>query len=255
MESKDATGIVRRFGPLRIPQRRPSSEHQQRFDVAAAGGANDMRTATAYFAGAGTVIAAIAAIVGAGLLMADIMSPRSPTQGAGYTPLERPISAEPIKVTAMPAEPVPYLSASQLFAADTNVVAAVTQAEPQTEATNAAPAPAAQPAQQADTSAAAQGEAALPPRPPATPPPSHAQAAAPEDASAKTPDTEAKRAEDKRTGERRQQWTERRRHQQRRLQDLRAPEDRAREDTEPRREFTAEPVRIEMPQIRLFGLE
>ena len=40
-----------------------------------------MRASTAYFAGAGTVIAAIVAGVGGGLVIADMISPKSPKQG------------------------------------------------------------------------------------------------------------------------------------------------------------------------------
>ena len=39
-----------------------------------------MRTSMAYFAGAGTVLAAIVGGVGGGLLIADIVSPKSPKQ-------------------------------------------------------------------------------------------------------------------------------------------------------------------------------
>jgi hypothetical protein len=40
-----------------------------------------MRASTAYFAGAGTVVMAIVAGVSGGLLIADIISPKSPKQG------------------------------------------------------------------------------------------------------------------------------------------------------------------------------
>jgi hypothetical protein len=62
---------------------------------------------------------------------------------------------------------------------------------------------------------------------------------------------------DKRRAERqrRQQWADKRRHQQRQEQELREVEDKVREETEPRRQSAIEPVRIEMPQIRLFGEE
>jgi len=59
-----------------------------------------------------------------------------------------------------------------------------------------------------------------------------------------------KRAE-QRKSERRQRWAEKRR--QRQQQELRAVEEIVREDTLPSQEFAAEPVRIEMPQSRLFG--
>jgi hypothetical protein len=81
----------------------------------------------------------------------------------------------------------------------------------------------------------------------------HEQAAAPENALAKARDAEMKRAVEKRKLERRQQWAEKRR--QRQQQELRAVEERVREETGPTQVFAAEPVRIEMPQIRLFGQE
>jgi hypothetical protein len=65
---------------------------------------------------------------------------------------------------------------------------------------------------------------------------------------------EARRgAEEKRKAERRQQWAERRRPRQ--DQELRDVEAKVREETEPRQVFAAEPVKLEMPRIRLFGPE
>jgi len=61
---------------------------------------------------------------------------------------------------------------------------------------------------------------------------------------------EAKRIEEKRKAERRQQWTERRRRQD---QELREVEQKVREETEPA--FAAQPVRMETPRIRLFESE
>jgi hypothetical protein len=81
----------------------------------------------------------------------------------------------------------------------------------------------------------------------------HEQAGAPENALAKARDADAKRVVEKRKAQRRQQWVEKRR--QRQQQELQAVEERVREETEPRQVFAAEPVRIEMPQIRLFGPE
>src|SRR5712671_6811783 len=77
-----------------------------------------MRSATAYFVGAGTVIAAIAAGLGGGLLISDIVSPQQPKRGSNeVTRLERRISPEPIPGTNGKLEPVPYLAASQVAAA------------------------------------------------------------------------------------------------------------------------------------------
>jgi hypothetical protein len=65
-----------------------------------------MRASTAYFAGAGTVIAAIVAGVGEGLVIADIISPKSPKQGTELSRLERRMSSEPIQAASGPSEPV-----------------------------------------------------------------------------------------------------------------------------------------------------
>ena len=207
-----------------------------------------MRASTAYFAGAGTVVMAIVAGVGGGLLIADIVSPKSPKQGTEITRLERRMSPEPIQAAPGPSEPVQYLAAPQLSALGAAVAAAPAQA--QTEAGNSQSAG----AQPAETAAAAQPEALAPqPATPAAQPVAHEQAAAPENALAKARDAEMKRAVEKRKLERRQQWAEKRR--QRQQQELRAVEERVREETGPTQVFAAEPVRIEMPQIRLFGQE
>src|ERR1700730_7611867 len=99
-----------------------------------------MRAATAYFAGAGTVIAAIVAGVGGGLLIADMLSPKSPKQGTEMTRLERRMSPEPIPAAA-PSEPVPYLSAPQPSAPSKIVAAAPPLAPAQTEAATSASTP------------------------------------------------------------------------------------------------------------------
>jgi len=218
-----------------------------------------MRASTAYFAGAGTVIAAIVAGVGGGLVIADMISPKSPKQGTELSRLERRMSSEPIQAAPGPSEPVQYLAAPQLSAAVAPVAVAPgqPQAQARTEAGNsgstraqpaiAQPAAAVQPPV-SDTQAAA----------PAARPAAREQAAAPEDAPAKARDAEAKRAdaEAKRTmerrAERRLQWAEKRR--QRQQQELRAVAQYVREDTEPR-QFAAEPVRMQAPQFRLFGSE
>jgi flagellar biosynthesis GTPase FlhF len=216
---------------------------------------SNMRASTAYFAGAGTVIAAIVAGVGGGLVIADMISPKSPKQGTELSRLERRMSSEPIQAAAGPSEPVQYLAAPQLSAAVAPVTAAPAQAQAQAQAqaeagnsgsTRAQPA-IAQPA--SDTQAAA-----LAARPAA-----REQIAVPEvalanarDAEVKRADAEAKRAMEKRKAERRQQSAEKRR--QRQQQELRAVEQNIREDTEPR-QFAAEPVRMQTPQFRLFGSE
>jgi hypothetical protein len=81
------------------------------------------------------------------------------------------------------------------------------------------------------------------------------QITAPENAFAKARDADVKRVTEKRRAERRQQWTERRRHLQRPDQELRDVEAKVREETEPPRTFAAEPVRLEMPRVKLFDPE
>jgi flagellar biosynthesis GTPase FlhF len=218
---------------------------------------SNMRVSTAYFAGAGTVIAAIVAGVGGGLVIADMISPKSPKQGTELSRLERRMSSEPIQAAAGPSEPVQYLAAPQPSAAVAPVTAAPAQAQAQAEGNSGSPRaqPAiAQPAGAApltvsDTQAAA----------PAARPAAREQTAAPEDALAKArdaevkrADAEAKRAMEKRRAERRQQSADKRR--QRQQQEPRAVEQNIREDTEPR-QFAAEPVRMQTPQFRLLGSE
>jgi hypothetical protein len=117
------------------------------------------------------------------------------------------------------------------------------------EAANSAPTA----AQPADTSATvppaspAPQVAAVPVAQPVTP----EKIAAPDEAFARARDADIKRAEARRRAERRQQWAERRRPRQQ--QELKAVEEKVREDTDPRQEPAIEPVRIEMPQIRLFS--
>jgi len=212
-----------------------------------------MRASMAYFAGAGTVIAAIVVGVGGGLLIADMISPKSPKQE--LTLLERRTPPAPIQAVAGASEPVPYLAAPQPSAPASAAARAPIQANTPADNSASTPAPpvdaaagskaavsAAQPAT-ATTQAAAREQTATP------------QTASSEEALAKPRDSDVKRTTEKRRFERRQQWTEKRRYQPRQDQELREVEDRVREETEPRREFAAEPVRIERPLIRLFGSE
>jgi hypothetical protein len=209
-------------------------------------GSPDMRASMAYFAGAGTIIAAIAGGVGGGLLIADMVSPKSPKQGVEQTRLERRMSPEPIAAANAPAEPVQYLAASQI--------------PPSGVATEPVPAPA---QKQADNSvskapqpvdAAAAPQPAAQPAAPAVQPVAHEQTAAADDAVARMRDADSRRAVEKRRSERHQQWTERRRRPQRQERDLQAVEERVREETEPRQEFAPEPERATRI-IRLFGVE
>ncbi len=202
-------------------------------------GSPNMRASMAYFAGAGTVIAAIAGGVGGGLLIADMVSPKSPKQGVEQTRLERRMSPEPIAAANAPAEPVQYLDASQLPPSGAAVQAVPAQA--QTQADNSV----SQPPQPVDT-------AAVQPAAPAAQPVAHEQTAAADDAVARTPDADSRRAVEKRRAERHQQWADRRRHQPRQERDLQAVEEKVREETEPRQEFAPEPETVTRV-IHLFG--
>jgi hypothetical protein len=252
-----------------------------------------MRASTAYFAGAGTVAAAIVAGVGGGLLFGNIVSPTTPKHGTETTLLERRMQQAPIRATTAPSEPVPYLAAPQLPGPGAAVTAAAAQTESvkqvagapsqaptptepvkQTEQVNAAPAtpaaastttvaPPAANTNTAATVAAPAAHPAAPPSPPAVATTQEQRTAPPEDAFAKARDANAKRDADtrrtaeKRRFEHRQQWVEKRRYRSRQDQELQAVEQAVREQTEPRRErvLAVEPVRSEMPQIRLFGPE
>ena len=78
-------------------------------------------------------VAAIVGGVGGGLLIADMVSPKSPKPGAEQTRLERRMSPAPLPAANAPAEPVQYLAASQLPAA---VAAPPAQAQDQTQPAN-----------------------------------------------------------------------------------------------------------------------
>jgi hypothetical protein len=196
-------------------------------------GTNNMRVSTAYFAGVGTVVAAIVGGVGGGLLMADMIHPKNPKQGVETSRLERRMSPEPIQAAAAPSQPVQFLATPQLSAPATTVAAAPAPAQPREDAAKAVSTP----AQPAATSAATQ-------------PVAHEPTAAPENALAKARETDVKLAAEKRKAERHQQWAEGRRQRQRQ-----EPRVVVLEANEPKQEFAAEPVRIEMPRIRLFGAD
>jgi hypothetical protein len=216
-----------------------------------------MRASMAYFAGAGTVIAAIVGGVGGGLLIADMVSPKSPKQGVETTQLERrmsspqpiPVSNAPSQASNAPSEPVPYLTGPRLPAAGSAAAAVPAQKE----AENSTPTP-----KPADLAASAQpAAAAAQPATPAVQVVAREQPAATDDAVAKARDADVKRVTEKRRAERRQQWTERRRQQrqdpQRQDLELQAVEEKVREDTGPRREFVAEPRRERVREARIGG--
>jgi len=227
-----------------------------------------MRSSTAYFAGAGTVIVAIAAGLGGGLLISNIVSPHQPKYGSvEVTRMERRASPDPIPATSNSLEPVPYLAAPQISAAvaDNPPPQPATQPSPPQAAQASAQQPQA-PAQQPSAPQPTTQAAATPPAPsPAAQPvataesPAARERIAPDESIAKARDAdvrrEARRAEEKRRAERRQQWAERRKLRPRDGDDLRDVERAVREETEPTRVFSAEPVRMEVPRIRLFGEE
>lgn len=217
-----------------------------------------MRTSTAYFVGAGTVIAAIVVGLGGGLLVANIVSPHSPKYGTEMTRLEQRMSAKPIPVITGPSEPVPYLAATQAAATNPIVVAPADQAQPeqgqQTQgATTASPQPTA--ARDATASPSAASNSA-PSSAPAAQPVAAEQAASSQEVVARARDADTRHAVvEKRRYDRRQQWVEKRRYQRRQDQELREVEQKVREETEPTQAVAAEPARLEMPRIRLFESE
>ena len=241
-----------------------------------------MRTSTAYFAGAGTVVAAVVAGLGGGLLISNMVNPHSPR--TEMTKLEQRMSSQPVPVMNAPSEPVSYLAATQPAASGPITVAKPAEKQQSSEAVSAAPtrtppaeAPAPQPAAPVTQAAASVTQAATSEqaKAPETRAPEikapeirAAETSAPEtrtteDAFAKTRGAdvmrdadvrrEAKRVEEKRKTERRQQWTERRRNLRRQDQELRDVEQKVREETEPA--FAAQPVRMETPRMRLFDNE
>jgi hypothetical protein len=206
----------------------------------------------AYFAGAGTVIVAIVAGLGGGLVIANMVYPQPAKQGVETSVMERRKALEPVAVKAGPSEPVQYLAAPALPAP----AAAAPVAAPQTEAVNSAPSAAPPAAVTATAPAAAVAE-------PPTSVTQEQRRVSSQDTFAKVQeadikrDAEAKRWAEKRKveRERRQQWADKRRYQARQQQDLREVEEAVREETEPRRQSAIEPVRVETPQVRLFGSE
>ena len=225
-----------------------------------------MRTATAYFAGVGTVVVAIAAGLGGGLTIANITSPHDGRQEVGK--VERRNAPEPTQVSNAASEPVSYLAATQAAATKPVTVAPAPQqnAAP-AQANNAVPPADANAPRDSNNATANSAAAPQPAQANAAPPAANSQpAAAPEDANArardadvknrdaeaKTRDVDTKRAAaEKRRAERRQQWAERR-HQPRRGDDLRDVELRVREATDTPRLLAADPERMESPRIRLF---
>ena len=224
-----------------------------------------VRTSTAYFAGAGTVVAAVVAGLGGGLLFSNMVNPPSPK--TEMTKLEQRMSSKPIPVVNAPSEPVSYLAATQPAASGPITVATPAEKQQSSETVSAAPtqtqpaeASAPQPAAPVTQAATSEQAKASETKAPETRAP---ETRTTEDAFAKARGAdvmrdadvrrEAKRAEEKRKTERRQQWTERRRNLRRQDQELRDVEQKVREETEPA--FAAQPVRMETPRMRLFDNE
>lgn len=204
-----------------------------------------MRAATAFFAGAGTVVVAIAAGIGGGLVLGDIMSPQQPNRSSEVTRLEQRMSPQPIPAAAGATQPVPHVAPDQV--ANTTAEPAQPPALPAEQPSQQAPPMQVQPpvqpqARQAATrpaepepqeqSAPAQAAAA-----PAPPKAGNEQRAVPEDAFARARDADfrrdERRAEDKRKSERRK-WSDKRKWRQRGDDDLREVEAAVREDSERR---------------------
>ncbi len=209
------------------------------------------------------MMAAIVIGFGGSLLFANIVSPTAPKPE--LTKLDQRMSQQPIQAAAAPSEPVknaapaPAAAPNENAAAPSPVQASTAQPNPANAVPPATPPVAA--ATSAQPVAPAQPAAAPAPQPvvAATQPAQQEPRAAParEEPSA----ADGKRTAEKRKVDRRQQWAEKRRYYQRQdsqsRQDLelRAVEEAIREETVPRREFAAEPVRSEMPVIRLFGMD
>lgn len=216
-----------------------------------------MRTTTAYFAGVGTVAIAIAAGLGGGLLVSNIVAPHQPKYAAEPTKLEQRMSD---RSTSAPSELTPYLAATQPSATNPVVAAAPAPTEPQTPPSPPAAAPPAEPKSASNTATAEQPVSSSPPRvqrpvdPAARELAAREPAPSPREAFAKARDADIKRAAtEKRRAERHQQWADKRRDRQPRAQELEAVEQSVRDATEPREAFMAEPARLDVPRIRLFG--
>ena len=251
-----------------------------------------MRISTAYFAGVGTVVAAVVAGLGGGLLISNMVNPHSPRtemskleQRMSSKPI--PVMnapSEPVSYLAatQPAAsgPITVATPAEKQQSSETVSAAPTRTQP-------AEAPAPQPAAPVTQAAASVTQAATSEQAKApetrapeikapeikapeikapeikAPETSAPETRTTEDAFAKTRGAdvmrdadvrrEAKRVEEKRKTERRQQWTERRRNLRRQDQELRDVEQKVREETEPA--FAAQPVRMETPRMRLFDNE
>jgi outer membrane biosynthesis protein TonB len=222
-----------------------------------------MRAATAFFAGVGTVAVAIGAGLGGGLLLGDIMSPQQPKYPSSeVTRLEQRASQPPIQAANGAPQPVPYMAATQI--ANTVAEQPAPPQQPQPPQQQAQPpqlqqasAPPAEPPKQPERSTPPQPvNAAAQPSPADRP----SARAASEDSFAKSREAdmknnEARRAEDRRKAERRQQWADKRKWRQRQDNELGDVEASVREATEAR-SFGRGEMRPDRSEPRqLFGRE
>jgi hypothetical protein len=223
-----------------------------------------MRTSTAYFVGAGSIVAAIAIGLGGGIVAGNIMNPIAPKHGPDTSKVAQRAEANAPAMTNAPSERVQYLTGSQVFG---TMVAAPAQAEAKPDAQANAPTTEAKAEAPAQTAAVEPSKPA-PSSPPATKPSeqqaSTEPASSPENAYAKARDSDVRRAaSERRRAERHERWAERRRYEQR---DARATRDQTnwddvarsvREDSDTR-DFAGRPrggfrQSGGFPQIRLFG--
>ena len=241
-----------------------------------------MRSSTAYFAGAGTVIAAVVAGLGGGYLFFSIVSPHPEKHGSSeVSRLERRMSTDPIPATNKACAGAGAVSRQAADFGGRRRAGAQPQqaaraAQPSRNNLNHnRPSPNKLRAQQAST----QPAAAAPSAPAAAQPvaaveqPAAREKSAPDNSYARARDGDVRRdarreaREERRKAERerRQQWSERRKWRQRdddselveverKVREETEPR-RIREDSEPRPFFASEPSRIEMPRIRLFDMD
>lgn len=195
-----------------------------------------MRTSTAFFAGAGTVVAAIAIGLGGGLMAGNIMSPQQPKYPSSeVSRLEQRNSQQTVQAANAASQPVAYLSNPQAAAMAADKPAQPQQPSPQPAAPSQASAQQTEP-KAPETASTAQSVAAAAQPVAAVEPAAASERAAPEDSFAKARDADVKRetrrAEDKRKAERRQRLAERKKARQRHGDDLNDVEASVRDATE-----------------------
>lgn len=166
-----------------------------------------MRTSTAFFAGAGTIIAAIGLGLGGGLMVASMTNPNPDRHETSL--LERRKSDDLTRAATTQQPPIPYLAAT-VSAANVPAVTApaalaksATAAPPPTDASAPAPSNDAvesdtRPAETVAPKSAATSEPAKSPR-----------VSPPDNANARAREADLKRLSDKQKAERRQRWADR----------------------------------------------